>query len=60
MEKWNVEEMAEIILRLRQNAEELKEKGKGIQTLEKTVDRILVGVKLLEINISDVKTVLHT
>lgn len=58
MKKWNVEEMAEIISQLRQNAEDLKEKGKGIQTLERTVDRILVGVKLLEINISDVKIVL--
>jgi hypothetical protein len=58
MKKWNVEEMAEIIVQLRQSAEDLKEKGKGIQTLERTVDRILVGVKLLEINISDVKTVL--
>jgi hypothetical protein len=58
MEKWNVEEMTDMIQQLRQIAEDLKEKGKGIQTLERTVDRILVGIKLLEINISDVRSVL--
>ncbi len=58
MEKWNVEEMAEMIQQLRQIAEDLKKKGKGIQSLERTVDRILVGVKLLEINISDLRAVL--
>ena len=58
MGKWNVDEMAEMIQQLRQIAEDLKKKGKGIQTLERTVDRILVGIKLLEINISDVKAVL--
>jgi len=58
MGKWNVDEMAEMIQQLRQIAEDLKEKGKGIQSLERTVDRILVGVKLLEINISDLRAVL--
>ncbi len=62
MEKWNVEEMTEIIQKLRHNAEALKEKGKGIEAVERTVERILAGIKLLEINIGDVKTVLgeHT
>lgn len=58
MGKWNVDEMAEMIQQFRQIAEDLKEKGKGIQSLERTVDRILVGVKLLEINISDLRAVL--
>ena len=58
MEKWNVEELADRIQQLRQIAEEIREKGEGIETLERNVDRILVGVKMLEINIGDLKAVL--
>ena len=55
METWNVEEMTGIIRELRRNAEALKEKGKGIAAVERTVERILAGIRLLEINISDVQ-----
>jgi len=58
METWNVQELTEIIQKLRRNAETLKEKGKGIEAVERTVERILAGIKLLEINIADVETVL--
>ena len=58
MEKWNVEELAERIQQLRRIAEEIRTKGEGIETLEKNVDRILTGVRMLEINISDLKAVL--
>lgn len=58
MEKWNVEELAEGIRQLRQIAEEIRAKGEGIETLEKNVDRILAGVKMLEINIGDLTAVL--
>ena len=58
MEKWNVEELAERIQQLRRIAEEIRAKGEGIETLEKNVDRILAGVKMLEINIGDLKAVL--
>jgi hypothetical protein len=58
MDKWNVEELAGKIRQLRQIAEEIRAEGEGIETLEKNVDRILAGVKMLEINISDVKAVL--
>ena len=58
MEKWNVEELADRIQQLRRIAEEIREKGEGIETLEKNVDRILAGVRMLEINIGDVKAVL--
>ena len=58
MEKWNVEELADRIRQLRRIAEEIREKGEGIETLEKNVDRILAGVRMLEINIGDVKAVL--
>jgi hypothetical protein len=59
MEKWDVDEMAGIIRELRRNAEVLKEKGEGIEAVQRTVERILAGIKLLEINISDVKTLLE-
>ncbi len=58
MEKWNVEELADRIQQLRRIAEEIREKGEGIETLEKNVDRILAGVRMLEINIGDVTAVL--
>ena len=59
MEPWNIEEMARIIQELRRHAEALKEKGKGIPAVERTVERILAGVRLLEINLSDVRTVVE-
>jgi len=58
MKQWNVEELADRIRQLRQIAEELREKGEGIETLERNVERILASVRLLEINISDVTAVL--
>jgi prefoldin subunit 5 len=58
MEKWDVEELAERIQQLRRIAEEIRAKGEGIETLEKNVDRILAGVRMLEINIGDVKALL--
>lgn len=58
MESWNIEELAERIQELRRIAEEIGEKGKGIETLERNVIRILTGVRMLEINIGDLMEVL--
>ncbi|MBW2311510.1 MAG: hypothetical protein JRF35_10615 [Deltaproteobacteria bacterium] len=55
MAEWNIEEMDELIKRLRQVAEELKEKSGGIQAVDRNLDRILANVKMLEINVSDVR-----
>ncbi len=55
MDKWNVEEMDELIKQMRRLAEALREKGCGIQAVERNVDRILTGIRMLELNISDVK-----
>ena len=54
MADWNIEEMDALIKRLRQLAEQLKEKSGRIQTVDRNVDRILANVKMLELNISDV------
>jgi hypothetical protein len=58
MADWNIEEMDELIKRLRQLAEELKEKSGGIQAVDRNLDRILANVKMLELNISDVRDIL--
>lgn len=58
MKEWDMEELADRIRQLRQIAEELRQKGEGIETLERNVDRILASVRLLEINISDVTALL--
>jgi len=55
MDANNVAEMDKLIRRMRQCAEELKEKDSGIQAVERNVDRILANIKMLELNISDVK-----
>ena len=54
MADWNIEDMDALIKRLRQLAEELKEKSGRIQAVDRNVDRILANVKMLELNISDV------
>jgi hypothetical protein len=58
MADWNIEEMDELIKRLRLIAEELKEKSGGIQAVDRNLDRILSNVKMLELNISDVRELL--
>jgi uncharacterized protein YoxC len=58
MAGWNIEEMDELIKRMRQLAEELKEKSGGIQAVDRNLDRILASVKMLELNISDVRDLL--
>ena len=55
MDDWRIEEIDELIQRMRRLAEELKEKAGEIQTAERNLDRILTHIKMLELNISDVK-----
>jgi archaellum component FlaC len=58
MVDWNMEEMDDLIKRLRRSAEELKEKSGGIQAVDRNVDRILANIKMLELNVSDVMELL--
>lgn len=55
MENYDIEEMDERIKQMRQLAEELKVKGRRIQAVERNVDRILASIKILELNVSDVR-----
>ena len=58
MQTWDIHGLDERIRKMRILAEELKEMGKGIQAVEKNVDRILASITVLELNISDVKPLL--
>ncbi len=55
MDEWDIEEMYGLIQRMHQLADELKEKAAGIQAVERNLDHILANIKMLELNISDVK-----
>jgi prefoldin subunit 5 len=50
-----IKDLDQSIQRMRQIAEELKGKAGRIQAVERNVDRILASIKMLELNISDVK-----
>ena len=54
VEGYNVKEMAEKIQAIKEAATELQNISRGIQALDRNVDRILASVKMLEINISDI------
>jgi prefoldin subunit 5 len=51
----DIKDLDQSILRMRQIAEELKNKAGRIQAVERNVDRILASIKMLELNISDVE-----
>ena len=55
MSDWKIDEMCELIKQMRHVVEELKEKSGSIQAVERNLDRILANIKMLELNISDVK-----
>ncbi len=58
MTEYDVEGLCESIDALRRTASELRERGKGIQAVEKNVDRILANIRMLELNFSDVRDLL--
>ena len=56
-QQYDIKAMAAKVRALRRNAEALKEISGGIPTVDRNADRILAGVRMLEINISDVVAV---
>jgi len=58
MSDWKIDEMCELIKQIRHVVEELKEKSGPIQAVERNLDRILANIKMLELNVSDVKEVI--
>ncbi len=57
VEEYNVKEMAEKIQAIREAATELQDISGGIQAVDRNANRILTSVKMLEINISDVVSI---
>ena len=55
MSDWKINEMCELIKQMRHVVEELKEKSGSIQAVERNLDHILANIKMLELNVSDVK-----
>ena len=58
MAEWNVQKMDEMIRQMRTLSEELRQKAGGIQAIERNLDRISASIKMLELNVSDVKELL--
>jgi hypothetical protein len=57
-QEYDIKAMVAKVRALRRNAEALKEISGGIQAVDRNADRILAGVRMLEININDVISVL--
>ena len=51
----NIQALDQSLQQMRQLAEELKDKAGRIQAVERNVNRILASIKMLELNITDVK-----
>lgn len=54
----HVKEMDMLIQKMRKLVDELRDKAGGIQAVERNLDRISANVKMLEINVSDVRDLL--
>ena len=54
-----LENMAKEIQKIRNSAELLREMGKGIETVECYVARILSGIRLLEMNVTDAAKIIE-
>jgi hypothetical protein len=52
-DRYNLKEMAEKIADLKKTAEELRDLGEDFPALYRNTRRVLAGIKMLEMNISD-------
>ena len=57
-QEYDIKGMAEKIQAIKEAATELKHISGGIQAVDRNVDRILASVKMLEINISDIASII--
>lgn len=53
-----LESMAEHIQHMRTVAEQVKESGKGIVTIDRNIARILSSIRLLEMSVTDVAKII--
>jgi hypothetical protein len=59
IDKEYLENMAKDIQKLRRLAEHLKETGKGIESIDRNLTRILSSSRLLELNVTDVAKIVQ-
>lgn len=57
MEHWDISSMDKKIREIKKAADELEELGKGIEAVKRNVHRLKATLKMLELNISDLKLV---
>ena len=57
-QEYDIKGMADRVRALKQIATELKAMSGGIQAVDRNVDRILASVKMLEINVVEVATII--
>jgi hypothetical protein len=55
MSNVTIEAMAQLIQQMRHDAEALLEKSHGIQAVERNLNRLLASIRMLELNVSDIK-----
>jgi len=58
MTEYHIKEIAQKIETLKLEATELKKMSGGIQAINRNIDRILASIKMLEININDLASIL--
>ncbi|MFC2050121.1 hypothetical protein ACFLTN_02955 [Chloroflexota bacterium] len=57
-QEYDIKEMTEKIQAIKEAATELKHISGGVQAVDRNADRILASVKMLEINISDIESII--
>ena len=57
--EYDMKDIAEKILALKDLAKKLKESSGGIQSIDRNVDRILSSIRLLELEIVEVEDILN-
>jgi hypothetical protein len=57
-QEYDIKGMTKKIQTIKETATELKQISGGIQAVDRNVDRILASVKILEINISDIASII--
>jgi hypothetical protein len=53
-EKYDLKEIADKIASLRKTAEELRDLGEDFPALYRNTRRIMAGIRMLELNVSDI------
>ena len=59
IDKTHLQTMAKDIQKMRRLAEHLQETGKGIESIERNMTRILSSIRLLEMNVTDVAKIVE-